>query len=360
MIFRKKWLSAVAAWSALVAAPVAAEEWDNPSERYLDAYKAYTDASCPIGADDMRHFVYFARDREALRGHALLTSKRFDGAQVMYTWRELEPRQGSYDFSSVREDVDYLAAHGKKLFLQLQDASFSPKNQPVPEYLLSPAYDGGATHQYDDDGEIEGWVAKRWRAEVRARFAALLEALGNEFDGEIEGINLQESAIGVSQESDPGFTPELYAEGLMADMRTLKSAFPHSTTMQYANFMPGEWLPWEDEGYLRGLYELGEELGVGLGAPDLMPQRKGQLNHALAMMHENAFTAPLGIAIQDGNYIGETNTDERLAYHKNLVPMLHAFAADFLHVKYMFWVDQEPYFDEDVLPCLDTGFQGNP
>ena len=92
-------------------------------------------------------------------------------------------------------------------------------------------------------------------------------------------------------------------------MLALKKAFPRSAKLQYANFMPGEWLPWEDEGYLRSIYEYGESIGVGLGAPDLMVRRKGQLNHALAMMHENEFTAPLGIAIQDGNYIGQTGAD---------------------------------------------------
>jgi len=83
-----------------------------------------------------------------------------------------------------------------------------------------------------------------------------------------------------------------------------------------------------------------------------MVTRKGQLNHALAMMHETDFAVPLGIAVQDGNYIGETNSEEVVSERANLVPMLHAFAEDFLKVNYMFWVNQEPYFTEDVLPCL--------
>ncbi|GAL34706.1 hypothetical protein JCM19240_4256 [Vibrio maritimus] len=36
--------------------------------------------------------------------------------------------------------------------------------------------------------------------------------------------------------------------------------------MQYANFMIGEWLPWEDKGYLKSIYEYGQQIGVGLGA----------------------------------------------------------------------------------------------
>jgi hypothetical protein len=350
MIFFSNNVTASAFLICLAVTPVMAG--DNPAERYSDAYKAYLDASCPIEKDHIKHFVYFARDRDAVRDHAFLTSDRFAGAQIMYTWRELEPEKGGYDLSAIREDVDYLARHGKKLFVQLQDASFFQSNQPVPDYLLSEAYGGGAAYQYTDEGEVEGWVAKRWLPSVQVRFAALLTALGNEFDGEIEGINLQESSVGVSAKTEPGFTPALYAESLKANMRALKSAFPKSTTMQYANFMPGEWLPWKDLGYLRGLYKLGDEIGVGLGAPDLMPKRKGQLNHALAMMHEHDYTAPLGIAVQDGNYIGETANNDQIKDRPNIVPMLHAFAADFLDVDYMFWVNQEPYFKEDVLPCF--------
>lgn len=328
------------------------EGWQNPSERYLEAYKKYVDASAPIPQDDIKHFVYFTRDRQAIHGHPLLTHPRFAGAQIMYPWAQLEPKEGRYDFSIIRDDLDYLRSHGKTLFIQLQDATFTPAFKGVPAYLLTDAYDGGAIPQLDDNGRHEGWVAKRWNPAVRARFAKLLSALGEAFDGQIEGINLQETAIGVTAEQDPTFSPAGYAQALQDNMQALKAAFPMSTTMLYANFMPGEWLPWEDQGYLRSLYQYGNEIGVGLGAPDLMVQRKGQLNHALAMMHEGKFTVPLGIAVQDGNYIGQTGNTDVVSDRPNLVPMLHAFAQDFLKVDYMFWVNQPPYFEQDVLPAF--------
>lgn len=338
--------------ASLISAPAMA--WDNPADRYAAAHEAYASAACPIADDGIKHFVYFSRDREALRDHAMLSVDGFAGAQIMYSWRQLEPREGEYDFSILEMDVNYLAQYGKKLFIQLQDASFSPEHKPVPDYLLTDKYEGGVTAQYADDGAIEGWVAKRWNGQVQARFAALLAALGDEFDGRIEGINLQETAIGVSATTDPSFSPDRYVDALKVSMRALKASFPKSVTMLYANFMPEEWLPWEDKGYLRGLYQFGNEIGVGLGAPDLMVTKRGQLNHALAMMHERAFTVPLGIAVQDGNYIGETGVARVVGEHKNLVPMLQAFAKDFLRVDYMFWVNQAPYFEQDVLPCLSS------
>lgn len=335
-----------------ISAKVHSQNWDDPSERYRDAHKKYLNATCPIEENSIKHFVYFSKDRDAVRNHPLLTIPQFSGAQIMYSWNELEPQKDQYNFLLILEDYEYLKSHGKKLFIQLQDVTFNPQRKAVPNYLLTKEYNGGAVIQVTDNGEPEGWVAKRWNVKVQERFALLLEALGGILDGKIEGINLQETAIGVSQKQDASFSTELYTKGVKINMLSLKKAFPLSTTMQYANFMPGEWLPWEDKGYLRSIYKYGEEIGVGLGGPDLMFTKKGQLNHALALMHESNYSVPLGVAIQDGNYIGKTNNEEISKDRTNIVPQLHAFANDFLKVNYMFWVNQKPYFEEDVVSCF--------
>lgn len=341
---------------------VNAQNWQNPSEKYKDAYKKYLNATCPILQDSILHFVYFSRDRESLKNHSFLKHPAFKGAQVMYPWKDLEPEKGKYDFTLIREDLEYLKQYQKKLFIQLQDVTFNPKYNAIPAYMLTTEYDNGAVLQYNDNGKPSGWVAKRWNKKVRERFALLLKELGNEFDGVIEGINLQETAIGVNKGKDSKFTNADYVQGIKENMLALKQAFPISTTMIYANFIPGEWLPFDDKGYLRDVYKYGDSIGVGIGAPDLMVTRKGQLNHALAQMHEGKFTVSLGIAIQDGNYIGKTgddldydeDNDKRETTRKNLVPLLHAFAKDFLKVDYVFWANQAPYFHEDVLPCFSN------
>jgi hypothetical protein len=345
-----RYLSAI--WLCIFITVFAVGQNVKPSERYMDAYKKYVDAACPLQPDSIKHFVYFARDRELIHDHPFLTIQRFAGAQIMYSWKQLEPEKGKYDFSTVREDYIYLLCHEKKLFIQLQDATFSPDEIGIPKYLLTAEYDGGSLQQIDDNGAIEGWVAKRWNRKVQERFALLLNALGKEFDGKVEGINLQETSIDVKGENDSTFTSSRYVESIKINMLALKKAFPISVTMQYANFMPGEWLPNDDKGYLRSVYQYGQEIGVGLGGPDLMPKRKGQLNHTIAVMHEGKYTVPLGIAVQDGNYIEETGNNKVVTDHKNIVPLLHAFAKDFLKVNYMFWVCQEPYFTEDVIPCF--------
>ena len=344
----------------LLCSSANSQDSQDPAEKYTDAYKKYLRADCPLPKDSIQHFVYFERDRESIINHPFLQHPMFKGAQIMYSWKDFEPQKGQYDFSILKEDYEYLKKHGKKIFVQLQDATFNPKYKAVPEYLFSGEYDGGAVLQYNDEGKPEGWVAKRWNKKLRERFAMLLLALGKEFDGKIEGINLQETAIGVRQNTDSSFSEQAYLNGLKENMLALKKAFSSSTTMIYANFMPGEFLPWTDKGYLRSIYQYGEEIGVGLGGPDLMVTRKGQLNNPLALMHEGKYTVPLGIAIQDGNYTGKTGAD--LDYNEdaekgnksrmNIVPLLHAFAKDFLRVSYMFWVNQDPYFREDVMPCF--------
>jgi len=327
-------------------------EWKNPSLKYADAYKKYINTICPLAKDNINHFVYFARDREQIHNHPFLNHPKFVGAQIMYSWDQLEPKKDQYDFSIIEDDLKYLQSNGKELFIQLQDATFSLENKGVPSYLFAKEFDKGIIQQRDDDGEEFGWTAKRWNINVQNRFVKLITELGKRFDGTITGINLQETAIGVSKKFDQTFTPAKYVEAIKTNMSALKKAFGNSTAMQYANFMPGEWLPWEDMGYLKAIYLHGEKINVGLGAPDLLFRKKGHLNHYITMMHELKLSVPLGIAIQDGNYLGLTNSNQKFLNRKNLVPILHAFAQDFLKVKYMFWVNQKPYFQEDVLTCF--------
>lgn len=332
-----------------------AQETVKPSEKYVDAYKKYLNSTCPIVKDSIQHFVYFARDRGAIIDHPFLQHPIFKGAQIMYSWKDFEIEKGKYDFTILKHDYEHLKRFGKNIFIQLQDVTYNPKYKAIPDYLMTEEYNGGATFQYNNAGKPEGWVAKRWNKKVRERFELLLQELGKEYDGKIEGINLQETAIEVNSTTDTSFSEKGYIQGLKENMLALKKSFPKSTTMIYANFTPGEWLPWNDKGYLSSIYQYGEEIGVGLGGPDLMVTRKGQLNHSLKFMHEGHYTVPIGIAIQDGNYFGKTGDEKEDAENKsrqNLVPLLHAFAKDFLRVSYMFWVNQEPYFKEDVLPCF--------
>jgi hypothetical protein len=312
-----------------------------------------------VSAKPEHHYVFFGQDREKIKGaSSFLETKALEGAQVTYSWRQLEPAKDEYDFSTIREDVVFLASKGKKLFIQLQDVTFSESRINVPRYLLQDAlYNGGADKQYQikgDDEEhatVEGWMARRWDPAVQERLHKLLFALGREFDGRIEGINFAETSIEVGSTGrlfPKGFSFEIYRDAIITNMKALKRAFPKSVAMQYANFMPGEWLPGDDKGYLRAVYSAAKELQVGVGSPDLLPYRPGQLNHAYPLIRNAAGIVPTGIAVQEGNYSDVNPKTGKCATISELLE----FATDYLKVDYIFWCTQEPFYSKEVIPFL--------
>lgn len=322
----------------------------------------FVSLTCCAGAngEGPHHYVFFNRDRERISDPEFLETEAFEGAQLKYTWRELEQGKDGYDFSAIQHDLAILNSKGRKLFIQLQDVSFDPTVVNVPRYLLNdPRYNGGADKQYSipDDDEAravpEGWVARRWDPAVQERFHKLLLALGKEFDGKVEGINLAETAVtfGESGRLFPkGFTPATYHDAVITNMTALKRAFPKSVTMQYANFMPGEWLPGNDQSYLRSVYQGAKELKVGVGGPDLLPYKPGQMSHCYPLIRECAGKVPTGIAVQQGNYQHQNpKTGQPVA-----ISELVGFAREYLKVDYIFWSTQEPFYSQKLIPFLQA------
>jgi hypothetical protein len=314
-------------------------------------------------AAETHHFVFFGRDRELLPNHAFLKNKGFEGAQITYAWKQLERGEDGYEFEDIDADLKILKAHGKKLWIQLQDTTFMPTNQAIPVYIMKrKEYNGGANPQYGDDGKVEGWVARRWDPAVQARFHKLFLKLAERYDGVIAGINLQETAIGISEAGiakASGFTYLGYRDAIKKNMRALKNAFKTSVVMQYVNFMPGESLPDVDKGLVKSLFDYGEEIGVAVGAPDLMPRKPFQQAHAYKFMREKkkAGKLTIGIAVQDGNYSGKTGEvplPKPGETWPDLVPELAEYAKETLGASYVFWCIQEPYFSKNVLPFFSS------
>src|SRR4030095_9847239 len=149
------------------------------------------------------------------------------------------------------------------------------------------------------------WMARRWDENVRDRFKKLLVELGREFDGKIEGVNLAETAYSVGDTGalfPKAFTFEKYRDGVIANMKALRQAFPKSVVLVYANFMPGEWLPTENKGYLRAVYDAAGKMRVGVGGPDLLPYKTGQMNNSYPLIRASSANVKVGVAVQDGDY----------------------------------------------------------
>jgi hypothetical protein len=311
----------------------------------------------PAVAQTTRHYIFFEFDRHRIQEIGFLEHPNIEGAQLKYSWRELEPGPGEYDFSSIQADLEFLKAHGKRLFVQLQEVSFVDTIVNVPDYLVEdPAFGGGADRTYyskTDDGENlvhEGWLARRWDPAVRERLGLLLDALGREFDGRIEGLNFAESSIGFGAPRmvPADFTPAVYRDAILEIMTRAGTAFDESAVIEYANFMPGESLPEDDRGYLRSVYTHAESIGVGVGGPDLLPYRWYQQQHSLPLIRDRPDGVVAGVAVQFGNY----EFQHRRTGHRITVPELHAYARDELHLDYLFWSTEEPFYTRDVLPYL--------
>jgi len=314
---------------------------------------ALVDAESATGP---RHLVFYAHERERIREAAFLGNPRLCGAQLKYTWRELEPQEGEYAFDGIRRDLAFLEANGKALWIQLQDVTFDER-KPVPDWLCTEAYGGGAARKYEGDEKPEtedvfdGWVARRWDPRVQARFAQLLAALGREFDGAILGLNLAETAIGfgdVEAKWPEGFTPARYAEAVKENVSAAKAAFSKSHVVLYANFLPGEWLPWDDKGYLKGVHAHCAKVGAGVGGPDLRPLAKGQQTHILPLLRARKEGVVAALAVQDGNL---DEIDKATGRAMTVQDLLRIAETD-LRLDYVFWGTQEPHFTAAVLPAL--------
>jgi hypothetical protein len=304
----------------------------------------------------VRHYVYFNTKRERIAEPWFLASADFEGAQLKYTWAELEPERDRYALDAISRDLTFLERHGKRLFVQLQDVSFDASIMNAPPYLLADtSFHGGVAGNHAQDADStrkpQGYVARRWDPAVRQRFQMLFDTLGRAFDGRIEGINLPETSVefGTTGTLHPsGFSPDSYRDGVVDNMRALRRSFPRSVAMQYGNFMPGEWLPADDHGYLRSVYAEARQLRLGMGGPDLLPSRRGQQNHTYAMLRAYRGVAPTAVAVQWDN-LAETNPKSGA---RVTVQELVDFATNELDVRYIFWEPQEPFFSRDVVPFL--------
>jgi hypothetical protein len=298
--------------------------------------------------------IYLFIDGDSAQSHIKqLNHQQIHGAQIIYSWKQLEPVKDHYNFSAIKHDLRVLKSIHKKLFIQIQDKSFNLNAVPVPDYLLSSKYDGGIAKQVDFAGQGKpvgaGWVAKQWLAPVRIRFQKLLRALSKKFDGKIAGINLTETAIDIQQSKYKYFTCDAYFNSTLENMSALRRAFKRSFVIQYVNFFPCEWN--NDHNYMSRLFHYARKNNIGLGGPDAIPYRRGQMKNSYPFFHKLHKKMPIvAFAIQEPDY---TYTNPNTGKHYS-IKQLYQFAANYLGAKVIFWNTQQPQFKNDVLPFLKS------
>jgi len=298
------------------------------------------------GNPEPRNFV-FAGGSSVEEIAPLLADPSIEGVQIVYSWRQLETGEGTYDFSPIERDLAATEAIGKKLWVQLQDRFFRPQDRLLPEYILTEAqYQGGLARQYDNPGEgrpvATGWTAMQWNPHVRARFQALITALAEHFDGRIYGINLPETAIEPKDGEEGDFDCDAYFEAELENALFARKAFTSSHVVQYINFFPCEWN--NDQGYMERFFDTAVANGIGLGGPDIVPWRQGQMKNSYPFFNRLQGQLPLiAMAVQEPTLTYTDPATGKAFTRQEFV----TFASDYLGVDIVFWSEEAPWFGQD-------------
>ncbi len=121
--------------------------------------------------------------------------------------------------------------------------------------------------------------------------------------------------------------------------------------MQYVNFFPGEFLPWEGKGYLKKFFKQAAKNNIGLGGPDLSPYKKGAMNNSYKFFHQYKHKlAVVGIAVQYSNYSYINPKTNKKYTIQDFVD----FGKNYLGVDIIFWNVQEPFYSQKLKPYIES------
>ena len=300
-------------------------------------------------------FLFLGGDEASSYEH-MLKNNCINGLQIIYSWKQLEPKKGFYDFSKIEKDLKFLNKEHKKLFIQIQDRSFTPDVVNVPDYIRQESvYHGGVEMQYDFPGEgkpiTTGWVARTWDPAVRGRFQLLIRKLASQFDGKIYGINLPETSADFDPNHMPkDFTSDKYFYSVIKNIRYLKKAFKKSQVIQYVNFFPGEWN--NDHHYMSSLFTFARKHHIGLGGPDVVPYKNSQMKNSYPFFHQYKGNILTALAIQEPDYTYKhPSTGDFDTFYD-----FYSFAIEYLGASILFWNIEEPFFSNQLLPNLNVNY----
>jgi hypothetical protein len=259
------------------------------------------------------------------------------GIQKRYTWAELEPQEGRYNFDAIEQDLAKIAHANKYLIVLLQLKAFSEAMDVVPKYLRGAAYDGG-TFALDIpvDGSTRtqarsGSNLKLWNHAVRDRLAALVCAMGDRFNAHpnLEAVALTETAIGRAREPLTPLELDGYFDSLVTVQRSLRVAFPNTVTLQFVNY---------PSSHIASFTARISEFGTGIGGPDTFADDPGLTAGAYKLYPSLAGRVPLAPSVQPENYFARRH---RGPLQPQKPEELYDIARRQLHANYIFWTRHE-------------------
>jgi hypothetical protein len=252
------------------------------------------------------------------------------GVIMRYRWRELEPTQGNYTFDRVTGELAQCLAIGNArgarfgfiLFIELR--AFDNVN-PAPPYLQS------FTSYRSSDGTYDMW---RWNNTVRTRFAALVTALGAQFDSHAcwEGIATSETATAAAS-SDPAanYTPEAFRAGLIAETNAIANAGTRGRHFAYQNFLNG------NTSYLNDYVDAGIANGsMVFCAPDILPNSFSLENNVYPRFVSYRGQVPLACAAQNDSHRWNSTAQDTIAPYDTMQSIFD-FGRNTLRLNYMPW-----------------------
>ena len=166
-----------------------------------------------------------------------------DAVALMFSWQDIEPREGVYDFARVDAAYDYWRQRGKTIQLRMSTESlvyWSQRNPPagagVPEYVLGRM--GSREKQTRIMDGVTYVVADARNPFYRERLRAFLRAVGEHFDQRRPVTLIDLRGFGVWGEWHTGFQyPDLEARhaGLAGILDIWSEALPrHMLALSYS------------------------------------------------------------------------------------------------------------------------------
>lgn len=164
------------------------------------------------------------------------------GVQARYDWLNLEPTEGNYDFSRIETEIAQLQAvsgGARQLSILIEMKNFVLTYDVVPPWMKADPKYGGGQFQYDaGPGFAKGYIVRLDNDYVKAKFLALIEALGNHFknEGSIEMIAFPEANVPTPVGITVDYTKHFAA--LIESATLAKSVFPKTIIKIILNYIP--------------------------------------------------------------------------------------------------------------------------
>ena len=280
----------------------------------------------------------------------ILTTPALRGLKIRYTWTELEPEWGAYDFTSIDQRLTELAALGKRLIILLDTKTYNTSTFPIPDYVRKERFEWGsfAFSEYNNTVPV-GYSTKLWNPHVHDRLVELISQLGERYNAHpyFEGIGLTETSMGQPLKALSSIKVDNYYNNLLSLNQHLRQHFPNTMTFQNTN---------QPRLILEKFTDKLKKIGTALGSPDIfiedpdlnLKDQPYTPDGVYSYYDKLSGIVPLSPSVMPQNYI---NTRHDGTGYEPTVWELLTFARNNLKANYIFWT-RVPEHYEEVLQVL--------